>query len=392
MKSNVALFICGIINNVIYVIFLSAASDIFHGLEGLVLLADIIPALFSKSIAPYISMSYDARFGICTVLSILALVLNTFLNIDASLTGVVLASFSSGLGESSFLAISTQYPKAITGWFAGTGMAGILGSFLYFFFTTVLRLSKSTTMLLFSPCPLLLYYAYYSGLRAIPTSESNDSIAISTNDTPTMKMDTIFDKFRIVSTAIVPFMLPLFLVYYSEYLINQGILPTISFELSPDSFFKKQRDYYVLYQMMYQFGVLVSRSSLAVYRIPDYKYLYLLSGLQFLNVWILIYQSLYHYLGFSVVCILVFYEGLLGGSTYANAFACLLEFNPGGPYTEVVDLDPDSDASQTKQGTSVKEFLMSAVSLADTCGITMSGFTCLFLAPWLCHANGVECG
>ena len=394
MRPDIAFFICGLVNNIIYVIFLSAASDIFHGLEGLVLIADIIPALFSKSLSPYINLPYDTRFAICVFLSISALLLNTFHNIDASLSGVVLASFSSGLGEASFLALSSQYPKAITGWFSGTGMAGLAGSFLYFFFTTVCRLSKPTTMLIFAPAPLALFFAYYTGLRKTNT-ESVESLV--QNDIQ-MKMETLQDKFKIVSYAVVPFMIPLFLVYYSEYVINQGVLPTIIFEVNENSFFKKGRDYYVVYQMLYQVGVFISRSSVSFYRIPHYKYLYLLSGLQFVNVWILIAQSMFRYMGFYPVCLVILYEGLLGGSTYANAFACLLDFNPVGEdaaYEQVVDLDVEEEVDAVildTNGKSVREFLMGAVSLADTFGITVSGFTSLFLAPFLCSYSGMHCG
>ena len=389
MKATVSFFICGLINNIIYVIFLSAASDIFHGLEGLVLLADIIPALFSKSISPYINMDYATRFQICTILGISALQMNTFMNVDASLTGVVLASFGSGLGEASFLSLSSQFPEAITGWFAGTGMAGLAGSFLYFFLTTVCRLSKPVTMMIFAPVPLLMYYAFYSGLRHLP-SESLEAVATEEN---LLKMKTFGDKIRLVKTVVVPFMIPLFLVYYAEYLINQGILPTIIFEVSNDSFFKKRRDYYVVYQVLYQVGVFISRSSTSFYKIPHYKYLYLLSGLQFLNVWLLIFQSFSGYFGFHVVCLFILYEGLLGGATYANAFACLLDFDPNDSYEEVVPLEEvdEIELELNYNGQTVKEFLMGAVSLADTCGITFAGFTSLYITQILCTYHGMNC-
>eukprot|EP00834_Sanchytrium_tribonematis_P000432 NODE_8_length_66115_cov_0.981823.p17 type:complete len:388 gc:universal NODE_8_length_66115_cov_0.981823:12082-10919(-) len=387
MKPTLAFFICGIINNIIYVIFLSAASDIFHGLEGLVLVADIVPGLFSKSISPYIEMSYDMRFRICVVLSISALLLNTFSNVDASLSGVVLASFSSGLGEASFLALSSQFPKDITGWFSGTGMAGLGGSFLYFLLTTVFRLTKAQTMLLISPFPLLLYFAYHFGLRR----GSLGSVESSSVNLTGMKMETISDKLRIVSKAVIPFMLPLFLVYYSEYVINQGILPTIVFDVSEDSFFKSNRDYYVVFQMLYQVGVFLSRSSVAFYTIPHHKYLFILAGLQFINVFLFIGQSLDKVFGFIPVCLFVLYEGLLGGSTYANAFACLLKFDPVLEYEVLADEDDISQNSASSGTKNVKEFLMGAVSLADTFGITCAGFSAILIAPWLCEKNGMHC-
>ncbi len=389
MRADASFFICGLVNNLVYVVFLSAASDIFKGLEGLVLIADIVPALFSKFMSPYVTIDYDTRFRICTGLSIAALVLNTFESLDFCLTGVVLASFSSGLGEASFLSLSSKYPKDIIGWFSGTGMAGLFGSFLYFFMTTVCRFSKITTMIVMSPSPLLLYYSYYNGLRLMP----NDSVeSLTSTGEIKLKIFTITDKLRVVRTAVVPFMIPLFLVYYSEYVINQGILPTIIFDVNENSFFKKPRDYYVAYQMIYQLGVFISRSSTSIYRIPHHKWLYLLSGLQFVNVWIFMAQSIHHITNIYVICLLVLYEGFLGGGTYSNAFACLLEFNPTGNYEELDESSSSSSSDSLAQAKSVKEFLMGAVSLADTFGITFAGFTSLFVGAYLCKVNGMECG
>lgn len=45
VRNLLGFWLCGLINNFSYVLFLSAAHDIIHGHAGLVLLADILPAL-----------------------------------------------------------------------------------------------------------------------------------------------------------------------------------------------------------------------------------------------------------------------------------------------------------------------------------------------------------
>ena len=57
------------------------------------------------------------------------------------------------------------------------------------------------------------------------------------------------------------------------------------------------------------------------------KRLYLLSVLQFINVMITLYQSIYD-LPFHLIWwlfLLIFYEGLLGGASYVNTFKSVSE-------------------------------------------------------------------
>lgn len=63
-----------------------------------------------------------------------------------------------------------------------------------------------------------------------------------------------------------------------------------------------------------------------------------------------------------LVLAIIFWEGLLGGSTYVNAF-----------YNMARDVHPV-----------YREFSMGAVALADTLGITVAGVSALFITPALC--------
>ena len=155
----------GLCNNFAYVIMLSAAHDILSPSvtnnttpapisnettnktnkydcnevsTGAILLADILPGLFIKLIAPAFvhKIKYNYRVFIVVIV-------NASSYLIVSLTpseyqwliyiGVGCASFSSSLGEITFLSMSTMYSKALslTGWGSGTGAAGLVGSFGY---------------------------------------------------------------------------------------------------------------------------------------------------------------------------------------------------------------------------------------------------------------------
>lgn len=120
-------------------------------------------------------------------------------------------------------------------------------------------------------------------------------------------------------------MLPLLLVYIAEYTINQGISPTLLFPL-PSTPFTSYRQFYPTYNLIYQLGVFVARSSTPFLRLHN---LYLPSLLQCLNLSILLWQSLTSTLpNVYLIFLIIFWEGLLGGAVYVNTFAEIMENVP----------------------------------------------------------------
>ena len=159
-------------------------------------------------------------------------------------------------------------------------------------------------------------------------------------------------------------MIPLSTVYIFEYVINQGISPTLLFPLHqlPTWLFKEYRDIYVFYGFLYQVGVFISRSSINFgIRI---RQLYLLTFLQFVNVVITLFQSLYSipFPNIWGLSLLIFYEGLLGGFLYVNTFMSVSE-----------------QVSETS-----REFAMGSVGISDSFGIMIAGSFNLWLEPTLC--------
>jgi len=67
--------------------------------------------------------------------------------ISVRLIGVMMASLSSGLGELTFLMLSSFYPlKMVSAWSSGTGGAGLLGALLFLALTSWIGLSIPRTL------------------------------------------------------------------------------------------------------------------------------------------------------------------------------------------------------------------------------------------------------
>ncbi|WEJ96932.1 battenin CLN3 protein [Yamadazyma tenuis] len=162
-----------------------------------------------------------------------------------------------------------------------------------------------------------------------------------------------------------PFMIPLCTVYISEYVINQGISPNLLFPLKdlPSWLFNSYRDIYVVYGFLYQLGVFISRSSINIG--IRFKKLHVLSILQFVNVVILVNQSILYFPFSSIwpLLILILYEGLLGGLAYVNTFLSVSEETPK----------------------SKREFSMGCVGMSDSLGIVIAGLINYWLEKRLCN-------
>jgi predicted membrane channel-forming protein YqfA (hemolysin III family) len=79
-----------------------------------VLLADILPTFFIKTTAPLYLMrfSYLVRVALAIAAALLSFLFVAFAqNLGMALMGVVFASISSGLGEVTFLSMSSLYHK-----------------------------------------------------------------------------------------------------------------------------------------------------------------------------------------------------------------------------------------------------------------------------------------
>jgi battenin len=180
-----------LINNVLYVIILSAALDLVgpNVPKGVVLLADVVPSFFTKLCAPYFihAIPYHVRIVIFVVLSACGMLLIALTpgytdgsTISTKMAGVILASLSSGGGELSFLGLTHFYgPFSLAAWGSGTGGAGLIGAGAYALATTTMGFSVKATLLASACLPTVMVMSFFVILpreplkySALPTSDS----------------------------------------------------------------------------------------------------------------------------------------------------------------------------------------------------------------------------
>eukprot|EP00873_Tetraselmis_striata_P035730 jgi/Tetstr1/455994/TSEL_042772.t1 len=373
----VGFWVCGLLNNFAYVVFLTAAEDLLTGHSGAVLLANILPGLLTKAAAPFClaGMPYSSRiqalsFALCAAFLLVANQSSTI----AKLLGIALGSAASGLGEATFLALCGRFsPRTVGAWSSGTGGAGLAGAGAWILLRGPCRMGTAAALNLLSPVPLAVA-AGYAVLIAprLPDAPPPLSPADGGIPPPPPTWRQQLDTLRPLAPA---FMLPLFLVYYFEYLINQAMFFPAGLAVSaPGSRHVPDACHlYARLQFLYQVGVLASRSSSGLLRL---RVLWPLPALQALNAAAV--AALLLSLGdagggegpaaSAVLCALVLWEGLLGGATYVNAFTNLAE-------------------ATSKQE---REFAMGITSLADSVGICVAALSSLALEGLLLTGIGAR--
>ena len=379
----ISFFAFGLLNNILYVVILSAAVDLVGAQvpKATVLLADIVPSFLIKLTAPFFIqwVSYHHRILILVGLSSIGMLLIGFSSqerLTTKIAGICMASLSSGLGEFTFLQLTHFYDRgsSIAGFSSGTGSAGLLGSFVYMFLTSVLNVKTWLVLIIFALLPLAFLFVFYGVLPTmevkvmdVESEAGDDQIQGYFAKKPLSRkvVNHFSGTVNKAASLFFPYMLPLGLVYICEYVINQGISPTLLFPLEsvPSWLLSSYRDFYVVYGFLYQLGVFFSRSSVSLgIRI---KNLYLLAILQAFNVIIVTFQSLYDspFASLLTLSFLIFYEGLLGGFLYVNTFMSVSEQMPAH----------------------MREFSMGCVGISDTFGVMVAGCISWFIEPFLCQ-------
>lgn len=227
------------------------------------------------------------------------------------LMGVIFASISSGFGEVTFLSLTAFYDKStVSGWSSGTGAAGVAGAVVYAVLKSFLSPKVTLLIQVYIPITMLLVYFLLLGPRkphpqgqgvqgegpdngggiqengrfsplecdqdvtdSQPLLESTNSVSQLKHFKKKLWKIQFFNseeaKDWVSHVKYIPhlfkYMLPLFVVYFAEYAINQGF-----FELlyNPNThlgaYCLDQFTQYRWLQVVYQVGVLISRSSVSV--------------------------------------------------------------------------------------------------------------------------------
>ncbi|KAK6732859.1 hypothetical protein RB195_016934 [Necator americanus] len=415
-RNLLSFWIFGLCNNFAYSVMLSAAQDILNKHKGedpiednvtdascvveittrictptstgIVLLCNIIPSLCVKMLCPFVMhrIPYWVRHTVVCVAQASSLLITAFADsVPVALGGVCLASFSSGLGETTYLGLAGHYSKhTIATWSSGTGMAGVVGAFSYAGLTDrqLLALSPTEAMLVMLVVPALFMFTFYMLLEhtetmkritfskpkkmselenpATENSKKTQSVASLSSMDSVEKEKTLAQRLTVVK-SLLRYMIPLFLTYFAEYLINQGLLELTVFDCS-HGFGTSPASQYRWYQVLYQVGVFISRSSINIVQL-NMLFIALMPVFQLLNTIFFLFNAIYAFLpNFGIVCAIVLYEGLIGGSSYVNTFHHIHK-----------KVDP-----------SVREFALSTVSLADSVGIMLAAFVSIPVHNAIC--------
>jgi len=394
-RNVVGFWFLGLFNNYAYVIMLSSAHDLLREEKtnatenlnlmatnstgrdcnelstGTILLADIGPAIIVKSIAPFLAINIHMKVTAVTGLSALSFLLVSFSQSNlTTYIGVICASLSSGLGEVSFLSYTHFFQEnVISAWSSGTGGAGVIGAGSYAALTSF-GVSPRATVLIMMVVPLGMAITFWIVLKPEGINSANtttDTVPLLDNEEETRPHHVVennsplnvVEKLKLVR-SLLKYMFPLGLVYFFEYLINQGLYELVYFP----GIFLDHSQQYRWFQLTYQVGVLISRSSLGFIVI---KRIYLMSIFQGVNVLIFTFQAIFWLLpptyGIYLIFLFILWEGLLGGAAYVNTFHRISQ--------ESIDRE--------------REFSLGISSLADSTAIGLAGVVALPLHNWICN-------
>ncbi|XP_046330394.1 battenin-like isoform X2 [Haliotis rufescens] len=399
-RNLVGFWFLGLTNNFAYVVMLSAAHDILATEEegggnstlvttlapengttppsvngsnntdtflecnkistGAILLADILPTLVIKLTAPFYLQKIGYRVK---VILVVAFALASFLlvalskQIWLSILGVVCASISGGLGEITYLSLSTFFHcDVVSAWSSGTGGAGVFGALAYAGFTQVV--SPRTTVLILTVVPVIMFISYFLVLKK-PTPNDTPALETSTEQLITTQPVISLKGKAALVIPLLKYMIPLSLVYFAEYFINQGLHELLYF----NNIWLSKSEQYRWYQVDYQIGVFISRSSVNCFEI---RKLWILPILQFGNLAVLLTQIFYRYIpNIWIIIAIVFFEGLLGGGAYVNTF-----------YRIRKEIAPE-----------VREFSLGVATVGDAVGIAVAGAAAIPSHNRLCDLN-----
>lgn len=358
-RDNAAFWVLGLINNFTFVVYITAAEDLIQGYAGVILLCTVVPGFLSRLVLSFYAerVPYLLRIVVVSVSStffILVVALSS--SIPIQLLSLVLQATIGALGEISFLALTSRFSDSVVGaWASGTGASGIAGAGTYVLCREVIGLSSSGTLIACSGLPLLMIVIYQGVLVNSPSFEplpsddkqEHDNLAPEAEDanTPT--------KREFFMTLVLTYMIPLAVVYFAEYTINEGVLGTLTK-------FKNNKDYnvdkiYTQLQFTYQVAVFIARSSIFVVKVHT---LWIMPVLQLLNLFVLVFSSMLLLLPSAATAFLiVFWEGLLGGLTYVNAFYRIKRETP--PH--------------------LKEWALGTATVGDAAGISVAALLSIWL-------------
>lgn len=359
-KDNAAFWVLGLLNNFTFVVFITAAEEIIEGYAGIILLCTVVPGFLSRLVLSFYAERVPYLWRITTVSlssTFFILVVALSSSVPVQLLSLILQAAIGALGEISFLALTSRFSDSVIGaWASGTGASGIAGAGTYVFCRQVVGLSSSGTLVACSWLPLLLTVIYQGYLVHSPSFEPLSSEEKLEDGGPLVSEpqdESSVTRREFFGTLFQAYMLPLAIVYFAEYSINEGVLGTLT-NYRDDKEYEVDKIYTEL-QFTYQVAVFLARSSISVIQV---RALWVMPILQLLNLVGLVLSSVFVWLPSpSAAFAIVFWEGLLGGLTYVNAFFRIKRETPSH----------------------LKEWALGTATVGDAAGISLAAFVSIWL-------------
>mmetsp|Transcript_77792 Transcript_77792/g.223393 ORF Transcript_77792/g.223393 Transcript_77792/m.223393 type:complete len:345 (+) Transcript_77792:501-1535(+) len=163
-----------------------------------------------------------------------------------------------------------------------------------------------------------------------------------------------------------PYLIPLFTVYWSEYVMQAGAWTSFAFDPSQLNHKVKRDEAYEYFNFCYQWGVFISRSSgmlVSVNRLG----LWAMPAIQTALLIMFTVDSVAQFWNGYTLLLPAFIVGLLGGGVYVNAFTLINK-----------EVDPD-----------LREMALSSACVADSTGILLADIMSLYWQWCLFAANGI---
>ena len=408
----------GLINNLGYVLIITSAQQFASKLNNDTLIAFYPLALILfNSISRFINskfcitISYFKRvlglsiyfcFGYLFLFTILTIIDNTndFNNNLAfflTLIPAVIMGTGQAFGEATFLGYIRTFPEDyVSGWSSGTGFAGVFGASLSLIFKLINEnFDLKNLYLIISPITILFFFAFYitfkikkniddkNRLTSEKEDKDNEDNNIEDNDEiekreslPERPSDLLNNKKNIatdvsknkkMSIENFPltfkygkrYILNMFIVYYLEYTVCSGLCERANFFGyidSKDMFFEKAQ--YETFLLCYQIGVVISRSSLFIFKYLTF--VELLNIFQLINFIFWFIEAKINIISNQWLCFAtLIFLGLCGGGVYVGCFYFILNDNKIPP--------------------EYKELCLNICTIFVDSGVLLSSVTCVIL-------------
>lgn len=256
----------------------TASEDILSGRElptATVVVSFVTPLAITKIFAPWFIQKIPYAVKICFISTCMVLgiaMVVFFEDIRVRLVGIALNAVATGTAEVVFLGLTSFYPQVcISAFVAGTGMASLISPLYYTGLTTWSCVSPKTAIMVTIPLALLIlvFYAildkdYLTNSSQGPQEHREVEYSIvgtSPDQTTTVPERPICSEKLRIGVKILPFIIPLFLSFFAEYLSNSSVVTSIAF---PESHVLP-RDHFLFYSLSYRIGKFMGRSYLFIF-------------------------------------------------------------------------------------------------------------------------------